>query len=129
MLIWTNFDSNISRLLQRFPFRIQVVVDSLETQKGLELVSRPNFLKKFLMELFFLEYDISWSNFINRPCFLPKLFSKMYFLFYAEAFDDVMKFENLKYQNLIFWWTKSAFEVKQKVFFLVWQLISFRLKK
>ena len=30
-------------------------------------------------------------------CLLPKLFSKMNFLFYAEAFDDVMKFEYLKF--------------------------------
>ena len=48
------------------------------------------------MKLFPLEYDKNWPNFISRPCLLPKLFSKMYFLFYAQAFDDVMKF-NLKY--------------------------------
>ena len=49
------------------------------------------------MKFFLLEYDINWPNFVNRPCLLPKLVSKMYFLFYAEAFDDVMKLENLKY--------------------------------
>ena len=36
----------------------------------------------------------------------------MYFLFYAKAFDDVMKFENVEFWNLIFLWTKRAFEVK-----------------
>ena len=49
MLIWTNFDSfatsNVSELLQKFHFPIEVVVlNSLQTQKGLELVSRLQFL-------------------------------------------------------------------------------------
>ena len=34
---------------------------------------------------------------MNRLCLLPKLFSEMYFLFYAYAFDDVMKFENVEF--------------------------------
>ena len=34
---------------------------------------------------------------INRLYLLPKLFSEMYFLFYAWAFDDVMKFENVEF--------------------------------
>ena len=38
----------------------------------------------------------NWPNFLNNLCLLPKLFSKKYFLFYAQAFDDVMKFEYLK---------------------------------
>ena len=115
MLIWINFDSfaitYLRRLLQKFHFSV-VVVNSLETQKGLELVFRPHFLQNFLMKLFLLEYDINWPNYINRPCLLPKLFSKIYFWFYAQAFDDVIKFEHLKYQNLIFSRTKRAFEVK-----------------
>ena len=40
---------------------------------------------------------MNWPNFINRLCLLPKLFSEMYFLLYAEAFDDVIKFENLEF--------------------------------
>ena len=73
------------------------MLNSLQTEKGLELVCRSQFLQNFLMKLFFLEYDIKWPNFINRQCLLRKLFSKMYFLFYAWAFDDVMKLENLKF--------------------------------
>ena len=34
---------------------------------------------------------------MNRLSLPLKLFSKMHFLFYALAFDDVMKFENLKF--------------------------------
>ena len=49
------------------------------------------------MKLLLLEYDINWPNFINRLCLLPKFFRKMYFLFYAQAFDDVMNFENQKF--------------------------------
>ena len=37
------------------------------------------------------------ANFINRLCLFPKLFSKMYFLFYAYAFDDVIKIENVEF--------------------------------
>ena len=42
MLIWSNFDSyyisNLSSLLLKFHFPIEVVLNSLQTQKGLELV-------------------------------------------------------------------------------------------
>ena len=67
MLIWTSFNisaitsrSNISRLLQKFHFPIDVAT-------------------------VFVEFDeiISFENNINRLCLLPKLFSKMYFLLYA----------------------------------------------
>ena len=50
MLIWTNFDrfaiaiSTISSLLQKFHFPIEVMLHSLQTQKDLELVFRPQFL-------------------------------------------------------------------------------------
>ena len=50
MLIWTNFDSfaikylNLSNLLQKFHFPIKVVLNSLQTQKGLVLVFSPQFL-------------------------------------------------------------------------------------
>ena len=49
MMIWTNFDSFaikyvISRLLQISDFPIQVTLNSLEKQKGLELVFRMHFL-------------------------------------------------------------------------------------
>ena len=89
ILIWTNFRklcyyiSNISDLLQKFHFPIEVVLNSLQTKKGLELVFRPQFWYNFLMKFFLLKYDINWQNFINRLCLLPKLLSEMYFLFYA----------------------------------------------
>ena len=51
MLIWTNFGitlllliSKTIRLLQKFHIPIEVVLNSLQTQKGLELVSRLQFL-------------------------------------------------------------------------------------
>ena len=86
MLIWTNFDSFaitylISRLLQKLHFPIEVVVNPLKTQNGLELVFRPHFQYNILMKLFLLEYGINWPNFIYRPCLLPKLSTKMNFLF------------------------------------------------
>ena len=88
MLIWINLDSfaityYVSRLLQKFHFQIEVVVNSLQTQKAMELVFRLHFLQNFFRKLFLLEYGINWPNFSNRICLLPKLFSKMYFLFYA----------------------------------------------
>ena len=48
MQIWTNFDSfaiaYLSSLLQKFHFLTVVVLNSLQTEKGLELVFRPQFL-------------------------------------------------------------------------------------
>ena len=73
------------------------MLHSLQTQKELELVFRPQFLYKFLMKFFILSYDINWQNFINRLYLLLTLFSEIYFLFYASAFDDVMKFENAEF--------------------------------
>ena len=105
------------------------MLNSLQTQKGLELVFRSQFLENLLIIFFLLQYDINWPNFINRLCWHPKLFSKTYFLVCAEPFDDFMKFENLKFWNLIFSRTQRAFEVKWKTFFLVSQVLSFRLKK
>ena len=45
----------------------------------------------------------------NVDCLFPKLFSKMYFLCYAKAFDDVMIFEYLKFETLIFSKMKKTF--------------------
>ena len=53
----------------------------------------------------------------------------MCFVFHAYVFDDVMTFEYLKIQNLIILRTKRVFEVKQKTFFLVSQVLSFRHTK
>ena len=50
MLLWTNFDSfaityfNISSLLQKFDFPIEVVISSLQSEKGRKLVFRSHFL-------------------------------------------------------------------------------------
>ena len=46
--------SNISGLLQKFHFPVEVVPNSLQTQKGLELVFRPQFWYNFLMKFFLL---------------------------------------------------------------------------
>ena len=55
MLIWTNFDSfaithkdiNISSYVQKFYFPIEVVLNFLHTQKGMELAFRSQFLQFF----------------------------------------------------------------------------------
>ena len=49
MLIWTYFDCfayiyNISSLLQKFHFQEEIVLNSLQTQEGLELGFRLQFL-------------------------------------------------------------------------------------
>ena len=56
MQIWTNlklyhYISNISRLLQQFHFPTEVVVNSFQTQKCLELVFRPHFFVGFFDEI------------------------------------------------------------------------------
>ena len=118
LIIIYNVDtSNISRLLQIFDFPIEAVLNSFETQKGLELVFRKQFLQNFLMKLFLFEYDIHWSNFINRLCLLPQLFSEMYFLFYAQAFDDAIKFENTKILKFDFLQNEKSFQSKIKNIF------------
>ena len=91
MLIWTNFDSFATKYVIKVDYFKDLIFQqrlSLETQKGLELVFRKQFLKNFSMKLLPLEYDINWPNLIKRLCLLPKLFSKFY-LFYAQAFDDI----------------------------------------
>ena len=65
MLSWTNFNS-FARLLQKFDFPTEVVLNSLQMQKDLELVCKFQFLWNFLIELFLLEYDINWPNFFNK---------------------------------------------------------------
>ena len=59
MVIRTNFDSfaitYLSSFLQNFHFPIEVVLNSLQTQKDLELVLRPQSLKNFLMKFFLLQ--------------------------------------------------------------------------
>ena len=47
LFITTYYISNISSLLQKFYFPIETVLNSLQTQKGLELVLRPQFLQNF----------------------------------------------------------------------------------
>ena len=91
-LIFT--ESPVKRILRRtaccfgqiliaFLLPIEVVLNSLQTQKGLKLVFRPQF-------------DINWSNFINKQCLFPKLFSKMY-CFMLRHFADVMRFEIVEF--------------------------------
>ena len=49
---------------------------------------------------------MNWPDLINRLCLLCELLNKMYFVFYAQAFDDFMKFEHPKFL------TRRALEVK-----------------
>ena len=72
------------------------MLNSYQTQNGLEIVFRLQFLWSFLV-IFFLCNTTKWPNFINRLYLLPKSFSEMYFLFYALVFDDVMNFENVEF--------------------------------
>ena len=57
MLIWTNLDSfaitYLGRSLQKFYFRIVVVLNSLQKQKSLEPVFWLYFLQIFLIFFFF----------------------------------------------------------------------------
>ena len=55
----------------------------------------------------------------------------MYFLFYAQGFDDALKFAYLKIENLILSRTKRAFEVKNTFenIFPSFTSALFRLKK
>ena len=103
LLTWTNFDSFASIYLisvasfKSFNFPIEVVFNSLQTEKGLEIVYMSQFLQNFLINFFNSQYNTKWPNFINRLCLLSRLFSKLYFLRYAYAFDDVTKLEYLKF--------------------------------
>ena len=58
MLILTSFDNlaitYVKRLPQKFHFSIETVLNSLQTQKGLELVFRSQFLNNFLIQIFLL---------------------------------------------------------------------------
>ena len=60
MLIWKDFESFaitypiLSGLLQKFHFPVEVMFNSLQTKKGLELVFRPQFWYNFLMNFFLL---------------------------------------------------------------------------
>ena len=58
MLIWINFNSfaitYLSSLLQKFHFPIEIMLNSLQTQKGLELVFSPQFLQECFDEIFLL---------------------------------------------------------------------------
>ena len=60
----------MSSLLQKFHFPIESVLNYLQTQKGLELVFRLQFLQNFLMKFFLLQCDTNWPDFINRLCLL-----------------------------------------------------------
>ena len=86
MLIWTNFNSsafiisNISSLLQKFHFPIEVVLNSLHTQKGLELVFMSQFLYNFLINFSFCNI---WPIFIKTLLFTSQVIQLNTFLFYA----------------------------------------------
>ena len=84
-------------LASKIWFSIELVLNSLETQKDLELVFWLQFLQNFDNFFLFFLFDINWLNFIKRLCLLPKLVSKMYFLFYRHLMMYTMKFEYLNF--------------------------------
>ena len=67
MLIWTNFDNcaikyliyyySVSSWLQKFHFPIEVVLNSLQIQKGLKLVFRSQLLQK--ISIFFFSCNMT----------------------------------------------------------------------
>ena len=65
----------------------------MQTQKGLELVLTTVFVEFYDKVVFF----VIWPSLINRLRSLSKLFNKMYFLYHAWTFDDLVKFEYLKF--------------------------------
>ena len=69
----------------------------LQTQKGPELVFRPQFSVKIFDEIFSFVIWHKLANLIKILYLLLKLISEMYFLFYVSVFDDVMKFENVEF--------------------------------
>ena len=77
--------------------RLEVVLNSLQLQEGLELVFRSQFLWIFSYYLFFCNMISTDQISLTGRVYFPKLFSKMYFLFYASAFNDDMKLEYLKF--------------------------------
>ena len=85
----------------------------MQTEKGLELVFKLQFLYNFLIKFFLFQYDINWPNFINiTECVYFPSNSLKCISGLNLAFDDFMEFEYLKFQNLIFSRTKKVFEVK-----------------
>ena len=91
--------------------------DSLEIKKGFA------FVIEFFIKNLPLHYCINWPNFITRLCLLPKLIIKMCLLCVSRhniRISEKLKFDCLK---------KRALEVKKKTFFLVSQVLSFRLSK
>ena len=118
-------------MLHKFHFPIEIVLNTLQIQKGLELVFRSQFLQNFSMFFFHLWYDINWPNFINRLWFFPS-YSVNCICITCLCIDILWRYEILisKILNfLIFSRTKRALETKQKTFFLVSQVLYFRLKK
>ena len=99
-------------MLQKCHCLIEVVHDSLQTQKGLELVFRQQFLQNFLMKFFSLviwhklavfDYSVKCIS-----CFMLR---------------HLMTSWNLKMQNSEVW-----FSWEWKELFLVWQMLLFTLK-
>ena len=86
------------------------------------------FIKIFDKEFSFVSLH-KLAKFHYQTVFTFKLFSKEFLMFHAWVFDDLMTFEYLESQNLIISRMKRAFEVKEKIFFLVSQLLSFKLAK
>ena len=133
ILFWTNFDS--------FAIKYLIKVDCFKTsilqlkwyfiickhKKGLKLVFGLQFLLKFLMKLSILEYDINRPNFISR-LFTSKVIQENAFFVLCLGIwwrHEIWKPKILKFEKFLR--TKRAFEVEYKTFFLVWQVLLFRI--
>ena len=104
MLIWTNFDSfvsfvhtDITRWLHKFHLAIEVVLNFLQIENRLELVFVLQVFVEIFAEIFTFEIRHELAKFIKGFCLLISSFSEMYLMFYANSFDDVMKFEIVKF--------------------------------
>ena len=78
---------------------------------------------------FFFCNITNWPNFITGLSSLPKLYSEICFVFDTSALMTSWHSNIWKDKNLIISRTKQAFKVKQKIFFLLSQVLSFRLTK
>ena len=110
--------TNVSSLLQKFYFRIKVVHIFFQTEKGLGLVFRSQFLWNVLLKLCLLSYDINWRNFINK-LFTFQVIQKNVFLVLCLG---IWWCHETKISKIL----KFDFPKNEKSF---WKVLSCRLKK
>ena len=109
---------------QKFLFPIEVAVDSLQTQKGVQYSVQFAIFYNFLMKLFLLCHDINWPNFINRLCLLPNYSVKCIPCFMLRYWPHEIWIS--KYLNFDFLENRKSFwsEIKNK--FHKWFLLDLK---